>query len=84
MLYGTARLHDLVGRHGSITYEHHLVVVRVFMHQVEGRGAFVESPDVVLPHALVHKIVEVEVLEVLELGPRGGKELLTDFHVRIH
>ena len=54
------------------------------MHQVEGRGAFVESPDVVLPHALVHKIVEVEVLEVLELGPRGGKELLTDLHVRIH
>ena len=54
------------------------------MHQVEGGGAFVESPDVVLPHALVHKIVEVKVLEVLELGPRGGKELLTDLHVGIH
>ena len=45
----------------------------VLVHQVEGGGALVETPDIVLPDALVDEIVKVEILEMLEFGPRGRK-----------
>ena len=45
----------------------------VLVHQVEGGGTLVETPDIVLPDALVDEIVKVEILEMLEFGPRGRK-----------
>jgi len=39
---------------------------------------------VVLPHVLVDKVVEVEMLEVLELAARGGEQLLAHPHVLVH
>ena len=47
-------------------------------------GRHAEAPAVVLPQPLVREIVEVEVFEVLELGARGGEQLLADLDVRIH
>ena len=47
-------------------------------------GVLVEAAAVLLPHALVEAVVEVEVLEVLELEPRGGEQLLGDLDVPVH
>ena len=77
-------MHDLVGAHGGVTDEDQLVVRRVAPDQVLQRDALGLAPAVVLPHALVDEVVEIEILEVLELGLAGAEQLLADLHVRIH
>ena len=71
VLYRAPRLHDFIGRHRCVAHEHDFVVMGVLVHQVEGGGTLVETPDIVLPDALVDEIVKVEILEMLEFGPRG-------------
>ena len=45
---------------------------------------FVEAAPVVLPHALVQAVVEVEVLHVLELAARRGEQFLGHLDVPVH
>ena len=84
MLHTAAGLGDLVGGHGGVADEDDLVVVAVLVEQVQGGGALVVATHVVLPHALVDKVVEVEIFQVLELGAGGGEQLLADLDVRVH
>src|SRR5260221_7788177 len=74
---------ELVGTHRRVANENQLVVVAVFAHHLD-RGDAVLAAAVVLPHALVDAVVEVEVLEVLEFGARRRKELLHLLDVIVH
>src|SRR5438552_7707530 len=65
-----ARLQDLVGAHGRVPDEDELIVVPVLVHDVEGPGALGVPAAVVLPHVVVETIVEIEIIQMLELGLR--------------
>ena len=84
MLDRATGLHDFIGRHRGITDKHHFVIVGVFVHQIECGRALIETPDIVLPNALVDEVVEVKILEVLKLRARRRKQLFTDLDVGIH
>ncbi|MCY1307055.1 hypothetical protein D9M70_569530 [compost metagenome] len=84
MFDAAAGLGDLVGRHGGVADEDHLVVRAVLVQQVKGGGALGGSAQIVLPHGLVDEVVEVEVLQVLELGLARREELFADLHVGVH
>src|SRR5712692_11207086 len=79
-----AGLQDLVGAHGGVADEDHLVVVAVLVEQVGGARALRMPAPVVLPHEVVQAVVEVVELEVLELGLRRGEQLLGELDVLVH
>src|SRR5688572_328531 len=79
-----AGLQDLVGAHGGVADEDHLVVVAVLVQQLPGARALRMAPPVVLPHEVVQAVVEVVELEVLELGLGGAEQLLGELHVLVH
>jgi hypothetical protein len=54
------------------------------VEHVPGRDLLGVATPVVLPNALVEAVVEVVELHVLELGPGGAEQLLTDPDVAIH
>src|SRR5690606_2194545 len=84
VLDAAAGLGDFVGRHGRIADKHHLVVGAVLVQQVQRRGAFAGAAHVVLPHAFVDEVVEVEILQMLELGFAGTEQFLADLDVGVH
>ena len=61
-----------------------LVVGTVFVEHVEGRDHFGMAAAIVLPHALVKAVVEVEEFEILELRRRGAEQLLAELDPGIH
>ena len=75
---------DLVGAHGGVADEHHLVVGRILVQHLPGGRALGPAASVVLPHELVEAVVEVEILQVLELGARGREQLLGRLDVPVH
>ena len=75
---------ELEGRHGRIADEDHLVVVRIGVEQLPRVDAFGIAAAVVLPHALIDAVVEVEIFEVLELGARRREQFLADADMRVH
>ena len=79
-----ARRDDLVGAHRRVADEDHAVVPAVGIEQVARRQTLVVPAPVVLPHALVEAVVEVEMLEPLELALGGGKELFGRLDVPVH
>src|SRR2546422_2153184 len=79
-----ARLQDLIGAHRGVADEDHLVVVPVLVQQVPGTGALGVAPAVVLPHEVIQAVVEVEELEVLELGLCGREQLCGELDVVVH
>ena len=76
--------HDLVRRHRGVADEHHLVVVRIFMQHVPGRRAVGEAAAVLLPHAFIEAVVEVEIFHVLEFALRRREQFLDLLDMRIH
>ena len=84
MLHTAAWLNDFVGRHGCVSYDHHFVVVTEFMHHIVQRCSLVMTPNVVFPDVVVQKVMEVEMLEMLELASRGGEQLFAYLYVGIH
>src|ERR1700681_1204651 len=84
MLDRAAGDHDFVRAHRGVADEHHLVVVRIFMQHVPGRGAVGKAPAVLLPDTFIEAIVEVEIFHVLEFGLRRGEQFLDLLDVRIH
>src|SRR5438105_1500316 len=84
VLHGAAGLQDLVGTHRRVADEDHLVVVPVFVQHLPGARSLGVTPAVVLPHEVVKAVVEVEELEVLELGLRRREELLGKLDVLVH
>src|SRR4051794_24164366 len=84
MLDRTAGHHDLVRRHRGVAHEYHLVVVRIFVQHVPSRGAVGEAAAVLLPHAFVQAVVEVEIFHVLEFGLCRGEQFLDLLDVGIH
>src|SRR5208337_1842677 len=75
---------DFVWAHRGVANEDHAVVPAVRVDEVARRHALVMAAAVVLPHALVEAVVEVEMLEPLELALGGGEELLGRLNVPIH
>src|SRR6185295_2620826 len=59
-----ARLQDLIGTHGRVADEDHLVVVAVLVQQLPGAGALRVAAAVVLPDEVVQAVVEIVELEV--------------------
>src|SRR6202167_3987790 len=49
--------HDFVGRHRGVADKHYLVVVRIFMQHVPGRGAIGKAAAVLLPDAFIEAAV---------------------------
>ena len=84
MLDAAAGIGDLVGAHGRITDEDDFVVGRVGVQHLPGRDRVRAPTDVVLPHPFVRAVVEVEIFQMLEFGPRGGKQFLHHPHMRVH
>ena len=84
MLDAAARVSDLVGAHGRIAHQDQLVVGRVGAHQLDGADVLVEAPPIVAPQRFIGEIVEIEMLEMLELAARRGKQLLAGLDVIVH
>src|SRR5690606_3303333 len=84
VLDAAARIGDLVGAHGGVADEDDAIVAWKLVQDVPGRGLLVVAAPVVLPHALIEAVVEVEELKALELGSRRAEELLAELDVRIH
>ncbi len=84
MLDTAAGLGDFVGRHGGVADEDHFVVGAVLVQQVLRREALGSAAHVVLPHRFINEVVEVEVLQMLELGLARREQLLADLHVGVH
>ncbi|KIU01265.1 hypothetical protein QU38_02355, partial [Staphylococcus aureus] len=84
MLDRAARMGDLVRTHRGIADKDQLIVMPIFVEDVPGGRALLEAAAIVLPHALVQAIVEVEELQVLELAGRRGEQLLAKLDERIH
>ena len=80
----TAGRADLVGAHRGVADEDDAIVAPVGIEEVAGRRPLLVAAAVVLPHALVEAIVEVEMLEPLELALRGGEQLLRRLDVPVH
>src|SRR5262245_44549959 len=70
----TARIGDFVWTHRRVADEDDAIVARIFVQHVPRHGLFVVTAAIVLPHALIEAIVEVEEFEALELRARGGKK----------
>src|ERR1700722_8521030 len=79
-----ARHHDLVRRHRGVADEHHFVVVRIFVQHVPGRRAVGEASAILLPHALIEAVVEVEIFHVLEFAFRRREQFLDLLDMGIH
>src|SRR3546814_8703124 len=75
---------DLIRAHRGIADERELVVVAEFVEQLRGRRTLGEAALVVLPHALVRAVVEIEEFEVLELARRGREQFLAELDERVH
>src|SRR4051794_15864475 len=63
-----ADLRELVRAHRGIAHEYDLPVGPIGAHELECGEALVAPPAVVAPHVVVDAVVEVEVLEMAELG----------------
>src|SRR5262249_38756064 len=59
-------------------------VVAELVEHVPGRGALGEAAPIVLPYALVDRVVEVEEFEILELAGRRREQLLAQLDPGIH
>src|SRR3546814_2108341 len=84
MLDRAAGMGDLIRAHRGIADERELVVVAEFVEQLRGRRTLGEAALVVLPHALVRAVVEIEEFEVLELARRGREQFLAELDERVH
>src|SRR5690606_9675823 len=73
MLHAAAGIHDLVRAHRGIADEDQLVARPVLVGDRPRAHALLVAPAVVPPQALIDEVVEIEVLEVLELGTRRGE-----------
>src|SRR3546814_18122058 len=78
MLDRAAGMGDLIRAHRGIADERELVVVAEFVEQLRGRRTLGEAALVVLPHALVRAVVEIEEFEALELARRGRADRKSD------
>ena len=76
MLDRAAGLRDLIGAHGGVADEDQPPVRAVAAQDLEGRRLVQAAPPVGAPQPLIGAVVEMEGLEMLELGPGGGEELL--------
>ena len=84
MLHAAAGIGDFVGTHGRVADQDQLVVGSVLVQHVHDRCLFRVAPPVVLPHAFVDAVVEIEEFEVLEFRAGRREQLLAGLHVRIH
>src|SRR4029077_5610708 len=84
VLDAAAWLHDLMWAHARIADQDHAVVTAISAQHALGRYQRLAAALVVLPHAFVEKVVEVEMFQALELTARRGKQLLADAHVAVH
>src|SRR5688572_21606235 len=75
---------DLVRAHRSVADDHQLMVAAELVDHAQGRRLFDMAAAVVLPHPLVDAVMEVEMLEMLELGPAGREQLLAKMDMAIH
>ncbi len=73
MLDTTTGLQDFVGRHRGITHEHHFIIVGILVQHIDQRNTLLVATDIITPHRLVNKIVEVKVLDMLEFAT-GSRE----------
>src|ERR1700733_8921190 len=55
--------HDLVWAHGGVADEDNSIIALVGIDEIARRHALVVAATVVLPHALVEAVVEVEMME---------------------
>src|SRR3546814_4906775 len=72
----SALLHDFIGAHRCIADEHQLIVGAELVEHVHRRRSGGEAAAVVLPHALIGAVVEIEELQMLELAGGGGEPFL--------
>src|SRR5579863_6413290 len=84
VLDAAARLRDLMRTHRCITNENDPVIASIGAQQLLRRCDGGDTPAVVLPYALVHEVVEVEMLQMLELAACGGEQLIADEYVLVH
>src|SRR5438132_2778442 len=77
-------LHELVRAHRRIADEDEPPVRAVLVQDIESRDALAAPADVVPPYVIVDAVVEIEILEVAELGLGGGEQLFADLDVRVH
>ena len=62
MFDATARMGDLIRRHGGVADDDHLVVRAVGVQYVHGRDTLVATAQVVFPDAFVEAVMDVVVL----------------------
>ena len=84
VLHRAAGLADLIGAHGGVAHEHRLVVAPIGVQHLGGRLRLGVTARIVAPHPLVQAVVEVEELQVLELGSRSAEQLFAQAHIAIH
>ena len=75
---------DFIGAHRGIPHEHDLIVVWEFVEHFPSRRPFGIAALIVLPHAFVEAVVEVEEFEVLELGCGGAEQFFHQLDERVH
>jgi len=75
---------DLIGTHGRVADEDQLIVMAIFVQDIPGVGAFRKAAAIVLPHAFIGAIVEIEKFEILELRGRGAEQLFAQLDEGIH
>src|SRR5690554_8207666 len=83
VFHAAAGLGDLVGRHGRVTDNHHLVVGTVLVDHIHGRNPLLGSAHVVLPHRFVDAVVAIVVLQMLELVTPGVAQFPPDLAVPV-
>src|SRR3546814_16453204 len=78
----SALLHDFIGDNRCIADAHQLIVGAELVEHVHRRRSGGEAAAVVLPHALIGAVVEIEEIQMLELAGGGGEQLLASSETR--
>ena len=78
------RINDLVRAHGRIADEYKFVIGTVLVRYICCWNSLGVSPPIIFPHALVYKIVKVEIFEMLELTFRRRKHFFANPYMVIH
>src|SRR3546814_11988720 len=84
MFDAAARMGDFIGRHRRVADEDHLVIMAIFVKDVPHLVPFGPAALIVLPHALIRAIVEIEEFEILEFGRRGAEESFAQLDERFN
>ena len=75
---------NLIGCHSRVTDKYHLVIMSVFVKDIEGIYALIHAPVVLLPDTVIDKVVIVVDFKVLEFTSGGRKQFFTHLNVSIH